>query len=503
VVINEVDDWNYDACKYDGAQAIGEVMTQKFEATWESLKNYSVPEWYQDAKFGIFIHWGVYSVPAYANEWYPRNMYLQSSPEYEHHIHTWGPHNQFGYKDFIPMFHAERFDPAGWAALFKKAGAKYVMPVAEHHDGFAMYDCSFSQWTAAKMGPKRDVLGELAEAVRREGLVFGLSSHRAEHWWFMNGGMEFDSDVRDERYADFYGPAKPGPAAGDAEKWASKDWRPRPDGKFMEDWLARTCELVDKYQPQIVWFDWWIEQAVFEPYLQRFTAYYYNRGLEWGKGVAINYKLESFPVGAAVFDVERGGLKGIRPYFWQTDTAVGKNSWGYVEDQEYKTSTSLIHDLVDIVSKNGTLLLNIGPRPDGTIPEGDGQILFDIGNWLAVNGEAIYGTRPWKIFGEGPTEVFEGAFQDTKRAEFTSRDVRFTTKDEVLYAIILDWPEDGEVVIESLGEGQAHYPAAIQHVSLLGTKEVLQWSRDPAGLKVKLPAEKPDAAAFTLKIESR
>jgi alpha-L-fucosidase len=240
---------------------------------------------------------------------------------------------------------------------------------------------------------------------------------------------------------------------------------------------------------------------VFEPYLQRFAAYYYNRGREWGKGVAINHKYESFPVGAAVFDVERGGLKGIRPHFWQTDTAVGKNSWCYVENQDYKTSTSLIHDLVDIVSKNGTLLLNIGPRPDGTIPEGDGQILLDIGRWLAVNGEAIYGTRPWKIFGEGPTEVIEGAFQDTKRAEFTSRDVRFTTKGEALYAIVMDWPESGEVVIESLAASQANNPAAIRQVRLLGTKEAVQWSRDRCGLKVKLPAEKPCAAAFTLKIE--
>lgn len=476
-------------------------MNQKYEATWESIKNYSMPEWYQDAKFGIFIHWGVYSVPAFANEWYPRNMYLQSTPEYEHHLRTWGPHNRFGYKDFIPMFKAEKFDPANWAALFKQAGAKYVMPVAEHHDGFAMYDCSFSQWTAAKMGPKRDIIGELAQAVRRDGLVFGLSSHRAEHWFFMNGGMEFDSDVRDPRYYDFYGPAKPGPAVGGMEKWMSKDWRPRPDSKFMEDWLARTCELVGKYQPQIVWFDWWIEQAVFEPYLQRFAAYYYNRGLEWGKGVAINHKYQSFPEGAAVFDVERGSLKGIRPYFWQTDTAVGKNSWCYVENQDYKTSTSLIHDLVDIVSKNGALLLNIGPRSDGTIPEGDQQILLDIGSWLAVNGEAIYGTRPWKIFGEGPTEVIEGAFQDTKRTEFTSCDVRFTTKGEVLYAIVLAWPESGEVVIESLGTDQAHEPATIQRVVLLGTDEAVEWSRDAAGLRVKLPAEKPCAAAFTLKIE--
>jgi alpha-L-fucosidase len=475
--------------------------TTPYEATWESLKTYTVPEWYQDAKFGIFIHWGVYSVPAFANEWYPRNMYLQGTPEYEHHVKTWGPHNKFGYKDFIPMFKAEKFDPAGWADLFKKAGAKYVMPVAEHHDGFAMYDCSFSRWTAAKMGPRRDIIGELAAAVRQAGLVFSLSSHRAEHWWFMNGGMEFDSDVRDPRYYAFYGPAKPGPSMGDLEKWMSKDWRPRPDGKYMEDWLARTCELVDKYQPQVVWFDWWIEQAVFEPYLQRFAAYYYNRGLEWGKGVAINHKYESFPEGAAVFDIERGQLKGIRPSFWQTDTAVSKNSWGFVVDQDYKTPESLIHDLVDIVSKNGALLLNIGPRPDGTIPEPEQEILLEIGRWLAVNGEAIYGTRPWKIYGEGPTEVFEGAFQDTRRSGFTARDVRFTTKGDALYAIVLGWPQSGEVVIQSLGAGQAHSPAAIKQVGLLGSKEAAQWSRDATGLKVRLPAKRPHAAAFALKIE--
>lgn len=471
-----------------------------YEATWESLKTYSVPGWYQDAKFGVFIHWGVYSVPAFANEWYARNMYIQGSPEYEHHIQTWGRHNQFGYKDFIPLFKAEKFDPVQWADLFKQAGAKYVMPVAEHHDGFAMYDCSFSQWTAAKMGPKRDIIGELAEAVRKAGMVFGLSSHRAEHWFFMNGGMQFDSDVQDPRFYDFYGPAAPGPTIGEADRWSSQDWRPRPHGKFMEDWLARTCELVDKYQPQVVWFDWWIEQAVFEPYLQRFAAYYYNRGLEWGKGVAINHKFDAFPEGAAVFDVERGGLAGIRPYFWQTDTAVGKNSWCHVEDQEYKTAESLIHDLVDIVSKNGALLLNIGPRPDGTIPEGDRQILLDIGGWLAVNGEAIYGTRPWITFGEGPTEVIEGAFQDTRRSGFTARDVRFTRQGDTLYAIVLGWPA-GEFTLTTLHAGGPVAAEQIEQVGMLGVPHSLVWRQDEAGLHIQTPADRPCAHAYGLKIK--
>jgi alpha-L-fucosidase len=475
-------------------------MKLEYEPTWESLKNHSVPEWYQDAKFGIFIHWGIYSVPAFSNEWYPRKMYLEGSPEFQYHREVWGPHSEFGYKDFIPMFKAERFDSAQWAELFKRSGARYVVPVAEHHDGFAMYDCSFSRWTAAKMGPKRDIVGELAAAVRKEGMVFGVSSHRAEHWWFLNGGMAFDSDVKDPQFHDLYGPAQPGPSHHDREAWRSKDWQPRPDAQFLEDWLARTCELVDKYRPQLVWFDWWIKQVAFEPYLQRFAAYYYNRGLEWNRGVAINCKFEAFPEGAAVLDIERGQLKSIRSLFWQTDTAVSKNSWGYIENQDYKTPASLIHDLVDIVSKNGALLLNIGPRPDGTIPEPEEEILLEIGRWLAVNGEAIYGSRPWKVYGEGPTKVFEGPFQDTKRAEFTPQDVRFTTKGDVLYAIVLGWPESGETVIESLGTDAALYPDPIGQIALLGSEEEVQWSCDADGLKIKLPSQRPADAAFVLKV---
>jgi len=333
--------------------------TPKFEPTWGSLKNYSVPQWYMDAKFGIFIHWGVYSVPAFANEWYPRNMYIQGRPEFEHHVKTYGSQSKFGYKDFIPQFKAEKFDAERWVSLFKDAGAKYVVPVAEHHDGFAMYDCSFSDWTAAKKGPKRDIVGELAAATRKQGLFFGVSSHRAEHWWFFDGGRKFDSDVQDPQYDGLYGPAQMASPVSHSDAWRSKDWTPRPDAKFLEDWLARTCELADRYQPQLIWFDWWIEQVVFEPYLQRFAAYYYKRAAEWQKGVAINHKFEAFPEGVAVLAIERGQLKDIRPFFWQTDTAISKNSWGYVKEQDYKTAGYIIGDLVDIVSKNGSLLLNV------------------------------------------------------------------------------------------------------------------------------------------------
>jgi len=468
----------------------------RFEATWESLEQYQVPDWYQDGKFGIFIHWGPYCVPAFGNEWYPRNMYLQNTREFIYHQKVYGHQSKFGYKDFIPLFKAEKFDPAAWADLFRRAGARFVVPVAEHHDGFAMYDSALSRWTAAKMGPRRDVIGELAAATRAAGMVFGVSSHRAEHWWFFNGGREFDSDVQDPAYADFYGPAMPQPSGALQER----DSVPRPDAAFLEDWLARCCELVDKYRPQLFWFDWWIRQIVFQPYLQRFAAYYYNRGLEWGKGVAINYKLDAFPEKAAVLDIERGQLKDIRPLLWQNDTSVSKNSWGYIQHHDYKEPTSIIHDLADVVSKNGALLLNVGPRPDGTIPEPEQAILLEIGRWLAINGEAIYGTRPWKVYGEGPTEVYEGGFTDTKRSAFTPADVRFTTRGDTLYAIVLGWPADGVAKIQWLRADSPLYPGPIRGVELLGAEQPVEWTRDHAGLKVQLPAQKPHGAAFVLKI---
>ena len=459
-----------------------------FDPSWDSLERYQVPQWYLDAKFGIFIHWGVYSVPGFGNEWYPRNMYVKGSPEFEHHVKTYGPQAEFGYKDFIPQLTAAKFDASEWAKLFKESGAKYVVPVAEHHDGFAMYPTRRNKWHSVEMGPKRDVVGEIAEAVRGEGMVFGVSSHRAEHWWFMNGGRAFPSDVQDPAFAEFYGPAQPKEI--------------QPDELFLEDWLSRCCELVDLYRPQVFWFDWWIEEPAFAPYLRRFAAYYYNRAYAWGLGVGLNYKHEAFPAKAAVFDVERGQLADIRPYFWQTDTATAKNSWGYIRNLEYKTAESIIHDLVDIVSKNGCLLLNIGPRPDGSIPEGDQAILRTIGKWLAVNGEAVYGTRPWKVFGEGPTHIEEGSFKDTNRAAFTPEDIRFTCSGDTLFATVLAWPES-EVLIRSLASGLNLFGGEIRDVSLIGVPGNLKWQRGCDGLRVTLPHQRPSTEAFVLKIRQQ
>lgn len=457
------------------------IADGKFKASWDSLEEYKVPAWYEDGKFGIFIHWGVYSVPGFGNEWYPRNMYKEGSPEFEFHVKNFGSHDKFGYKDFIPMFKAEKFDADSWAELFKKSGAAFVVPVAEHHDGFQMYDSTLSNWNAAQMGPKRDIIGELEAAVRKQGMVFGVSSHRAEHWWFMGEGMNFDSDVRDPEYADFYGPAKSQP--GIEHQWDNYKTS-NPDKAYLDDWLARTCEIIDKYKPQLLWFDWWIMNLTFKPYLKKLAAYYYNKGEEWNKGVAINYKYDAFPVGTAVFDVERGQLSGIRSVFWQTDTAVAKNSWGYTENQEYKTAEDIVCDLIDIVSKNGAMLLNVGPRPDGTIPQPDQEILLEIGRWLQVNGEAVYGTRSWKIFGEGPTKVSEGAFSDTRRQAYTSEDIRFTTKGDTVYATVLNWPEDGSIKVKCMGKGSKLVTEIIKKVELVGSDAPVEWASEDDGLNI-------------------
>jgi len=457
----------------------------RYQANWDSLKKYQTPGWFRDAKFGIFIHWGVYAVPAFGSEWYPRNMYQQGSPENKHHIETYGPISKFGYKDFIPMFKAELFDPVKWVALFKKAGAKYVVQVAEHHDGFAMYKTALSKWNAFEMGPHRDVIGELAAEIKKQGLVFGLSSHRIEHWFFMNGGRKFDSDFLDQKNMDFYGPAR--------------EEMEEPSTEHMNDWLLRCTELVNNYQPQLFWFDWWIEQPAMAPYRKSFASFYYNKGLEWNKGVVINYKNAAYPDGIAVLDLERGKLGGIRKEAWQTDDAIGNKSWGYAAGNTFKNAQYVITNLIDIVSKNGNLLLNIGPRADGTITDEETQTLLGTGKWLDVNGEAIYGTRPWKIFGEGPTESASGSFADQK-IPFNAKDIRFTEKAGVLFAIALGIPAEN-TVIKALSSKAGN--GTIASVELMGSNEKLSWTQQDAGLVIKpvktYPSE--NAVVYTIKFK--
>lgn len=478
---------------------INEVIDSgPFKDNWDSLNDYKIPEWYKNSKFGIFIHWGVYSVPAFENEWYPRNMYQEGSNEFQHHVTKYGPQKKFGYKDFIPMFKAEKFDPDFWMDLFLNSGAKYVVPVAEHHDGFQMYNSELSEWNSYRMGPKRDVISELSKSGENRNLKFGVSSHRAEHWWFFDGGMRFDSDVRERKYHKFYGPAEQAPS-----KFDDYEGYAEPNREFLEDWLIRTCELVDKYHPQIVYFDWWINHKAFKPYLEKFAAYYYNQAFKWEKGVVINYKFNAFPKNSAVLDVERGQLGGIRDLFWQTDTSISKKSWGHIENDEYKSANEIICALVDIVSKNGALLLNIGPRSDGTIPEEEQKILLEIGKWLKVNGEAIYEIHPWKLFGEGPSRIKEGAFTDNEVA-FTPYDIRFTAKDKNLYIIAMKQPENNTIKVYSLGQFSQFNHVKIEAVNILGNERIVKWERNKEALTIQFEKERSEyPVVFKLLIDER
>ena len=466
------------------------VSAGPFHDDYDSLKQMKVPEWFRDAKFGIFIHWGAYSVPAFGDEWYPRNMYQQGSPEFAHQFATYGPQDKFGYKDFLPQFKGEHFDAKQWADLFKRSGARYVIEVAEHHDGFAMYDTQFSDWKATRMGPHRDVIAELSSAVRADGLHFGVSFHRAEHWWFFDGGRKFDSDVNDPRYESFYGPAQPWHPPGE------QNVDNQPNEAFVKEWLARSSELVDNYHPELVYFDWWVGQPAFKPFLRKFAAFYYDRAAADHQGVVFYYKQRAMPPGTAVQDVERGKLADIQPDPWQTDTSISYKSWGYIHDDVLRTPKSIVQDLVDIVSKNGCLLLNVGPKPDGTIPDEEQKILLSVGDWLTTNAAAIYGSRPWSKFGEGPTKIVEGGLKEGEQKPFTAADIRFLQNHGVLYVVPLDWPKDGKLLVHSLdGKGRQ-----VRSVRLLGSDEKVTFEQSPAGLHVQLPAHPASALLPVLEI---
>lgn len=443
-------------------KTIDEVIQKgPFKDDWESLSHYGIPDWYARAKFGLFVHWGVYSVPAFHNEWYSREMYQKGSRTYAHHLKTYG--RNFGYKDFIPQFKAEHYNPKEWAELFAESGARYVTPVGEHHDGFKMYPSELCEWNAVNMGPKRDVYGELKKELTDRGIKYCSSSHRAEHYWFMNGGRNIPgSDVQDERYREFYGPSV-AKAKGDPSR--------RPEGSivpsqaWLEDWLASTCELVDVNRPYTIYFDWWVRQHAFRPYMKKFLAYYYNRSREWGMEVCVLYKWDGVMYHCAVLDIERGQLAAINPRPWQNDTAIAKNSWGYTQGNDFKTPYELICNLIDVVSKNGCLMLNVGPKADGTICPEEAAVLREIGKWLQINGEAIYDTSPYKIFGEGPSNC-GGSFHE--KFSFTKKDFRFTYKPDALYVFALMPNQKNIYRLKTLGSKDDALNYQILGVSLLG-----------------------------------
>jgi len=450
-----------------------------YKASWESIKqNYTVPKWFLDGKFGIFIHYGVYTVAAHASEWYPRHMYSNGGVQKWHEEH-FGPVSTFGYKDLIPLFKMEKFNATEWAALFKKAGAKYVVPTAEHHDGFAMYESNLTRWDSKDMGPHVDFIGELAAAVRKQGLKFGVSNHRMEHWDFMYPKLQVQTDLFDPAYADFYGPPQlpPQRSAPKAGEEVIEDQHAAPQSKaFQEEWLARCQELVDKYKPDMFWFDNGINSRRLDSIKLRFAAYYYNRAVAWGKPVSISTKSDAYLAGS-IRDFERQGRapKEMTDYMWQVDDPIGEK-FGYVEGMKLTNAGTVVRRLVENVSRNGNLMLNISPKSDGSIPEEQQKILLGVGKWLNVNGEAIYETRAWKNYGE--------------------EQIRFTQKGNILYAISLQWPTL-PVLISSL----PLHLGKVENVTLLGYKEKILFTQNEQGLKVIFPLENPGEYAYSLKIE--
>jgi len=476
-----------------------------FQPNIKSLKKYKCPEWFRDVKFGIYIHWGVYSV-AEQGEWYGRKMYEEKRPEYKHHVETYGHPSKFGYIKFIPMWKAERFDADAMVGLFKKAGAKYFTPCAAHHDGFDLWDSKHCRFNAVKMGPKKDIIGMFRDASKKHGLHFGVTTHVARSY----------SWLQPSHGADTKGPLKGVPYDGANPKLQEfyhpphDDWTPRDPHnapkEWREHWYKRMVDLIDNYEPELLYLDSGI------PFMgedkartgMRVMAYYYNHSAKRNNGrqncvFTIKKRGEDRTIyvdGVATLDLERSKADRLYDDPWQTDDSIGP--WGYKAGAEYKTVNCVVDKLVDIVSKNGNLLLNVPPKADGTLDKETEQLLLGVGKWLDVNGEAIYNTRPWITFGEGPTEKMD---HRANTSPYTPRDVRFTrSKDgKTLYAIALGWPGDGATLtIKALAEGKS--PRRIGSIKLLGHDAEITFKRTAEGLTITLPETAPCKHAVALKI---
>ena len=492
------------------------------QPTWDSIReHYTVPQWFIDAKFGITMHWGLFSVAAYHNEWYEKYMYTTFA---DWHTQNFGPQDKFGYKDFIPLFTAKDFNAEDVAELVKESGAKYFMPTVEHHDGFSLWKSATNPWNAYAMGPHRDLVGEMATATRKAGLKFGICSHNMEHYTFVNPAPGLKTDVDDPKNADFY-------------------WHDHSDARleqFLENWVKKNIELIDQYQPDVMWFDNGVNSRALDPLKMKVAAYYYNRALQWHKQVTIETKDSAFLAGS-VLDFEKLNPRGptqILKGVWDAEEPIG-STWGYSAANPVETfrgAGSVINELATVLSMNGSLLLNLSPTGTGLINQQQRTALKEVGKWLAINGEAVYGTHNWVVDGEGftllpprsaaqrrPGAAAAAAAEQSATAGTTPVAAppplaapapaepqgpkpvvyRFTVKGENLYAIAQSWPGD-TAILTSLAAGKAldgNVPAGkIASIAMLGHPGNLQFTQDAEGLKVKLPADRPCDYAYVLKI---
>jgi alpha-L-fucosidase len=483
------------------------IASGPFAARGTSLQAYSAPEWYRDAKFGMWAHWGPQSAPE-MGDWYARNMYIQGSHQYEYHLKTYGHPSKFGYKDVIPLWKGENLDPNYLVGLYKKAGARYFCSAGVHCDNFDMWNSTHHRWNAAQMGIKKDVVGLFCDAARDHGLKFGVTEHVWGSWnWFAvdkgsdkqgpYAGVPYDGN--DPANWDLY--HEPHPIT--AIPWAEQGNEPV---AWKREWLIRIMDLVDKYQPDLLYTDGAIP---FGDWGRSLVAHYFNQSLRWHRGnMEVVYtckKASDCAIGTCVLDVERGVFDGHAVEPWQSDTCIG--DWFYNREVEYKTPKRVIDMLVDIVSRNGNLVLNIPLRPDGTPDSKELAIVEEITKWMAVNSEGIYATRPWKIYGAGPSTLTAGTheftdtggFNEGTRKDMTADDVRFTLRGSTLYAFVMGWPQDF-ALIKPLAFNSPQQPGKIQNVELLGYDAKLRWKQDENGLRVDMPFEKPSDYAITLKI---
>lgn len=469
-----------------------------YKPDWQSLAAYPVPQWYKEAKFGIFIHWGIYSVPAYFSEWYCRLMYYKGNPVHWYHLRKYG--KNFNYRDFIPMFKAEKFSAEEWVKLVKSSGAKFVMPVGEHHDGFKMYDSDLSEWNSVNMGPKRDVLGELKKACDENGLIFSTSSHRAEHYWFLNGGktVGYPNETQNDAYRSFYGPCQNVHKANNLCALLKQEHGIEPEAWWLEDWLVSSCDLIDRYQPASLFFDWWVSYKAFRPYMKKFLAYYYNRSLEWGKEVCVYYKSDAVMYNCAIFDRERGQLAGISPYIWQGETSTAYNAWSYCTTNHFKKPEVIACNFLDVISKNGCFVLNLGPKADGTFCKQEQDIISELGNWTKTNGEAIWGTEPYKVFGEGKKQ--KGA-SFTEHFHYTAKDFRFTYKTGVVYAFSLKPYGKSRFCIKTLADTMDTFHCVIKNIRVLAGNKISQYKQTKRGLEIQLAEKAAQKMPLCFKIE--
>lgn len=473
----------------------GSAQTKKYKSTWESLSQHEkAPEWFKDAKFGIYFHWGVYSVPAFGSEWYPRNMHLPDRKEYKHHLKTYGHPSRFGYHDFVPLFKAEHFDSEEWADLFQEAGARFAGPVAEHHDGFSMWASHVNPWNVKDKGPKRDITGELAKSFKKRRIKLITTFHHArllqrnvglEDW---NGPDSYDSHYP-------YHPDYP---------TSSKDPELRllygniPDDQFYKQWKKKIIEVIDNYHPDIIWFDSWLN-LIPENIRQELCAYYLNSALKRDKNVVITYKQVDLPKSFCVLDIEKGVALDRTDETWVTDDTLSWGSWCYTQDIKIKPAKIVLHSLIDIVSKNGVLLLNISPKADGSIPDNQKKVLRTIGKWLKKYGEAIYNTQAWYVYGFGPTKSSEKT-----TTVFSSKDVRFTwSRDgKIIYIIFLGKPEQGKKVeLRSFGIHRYPTPSPIKRITLLGTDIQVEWELNDYSFYLTIPDGPKNDMATVFKME--